>query len=77
MHFLRCLLVAIMLSQGLTGCSWLSATIADHLPTWAGGLPANAPPRPDDPRYAELKQKSDIVSDTPLSKNSDVSDPIH
>jgi hypothetical protein len=24
---------------------------ADHLPAWAGGLPADAPPRPDGPRY--------------------------
>jgi hypothetical protein len=32
----------------LAGCA--AATIADHMPTAAGGLPERAPPRPEMPR---------------------------
>src|SRR5581483_5280256 len=28
--------------------------VADHWPHWAGGLPADAPPRPGTPGYAEF-----------------------
>jgi len=34
----------------------LSTTITDMLPHWAGGLPPGAPPRPDDPAYAEFER---------------------
>lgn len=36
-----------------TGCSSISEFVADAMPHWAGGLPAEAPPRPSDPRYEE------------------------
>ena len=31
--------------------------MADSIPHWAGGLPADAPPRPADPKYAEYLEK--------------------
>jgi hypothetical protein len=35
----------------LAGCG---SFVADHWPHWAGGLPADAPPRPGTPGYAEF-----------------------
>lgn len=40
----------------LSGCSATSAFMADTMPTWMGGLPADAPPRPSDPRYPEYER---------------------
>lgn len=31
-----------------------SAYVADHWPHWAGGMPADVPPRPGQPGYAEF-----------------------
>ena len=45
-----------LVSQMLTGCAATSAFMADSMPTWAGGLPADAPPRPSDPRYPEYER---------------------
>jgi hypothetical protein len=49
-----------MLAATLSGCGVVRGMtvntgefFADHLPEWAGGLPADAPPRPGDPRYAK------------------------
>ncbi len=54
--------LTICIALGLGGCGILdeglhdvksrtSETIADFMPTWMGGLPKEAPPRPDDPKY--------------------------
>jgi hypothetical protein len=44
----------------LQGCgsvnTWLAENTADKMPAWAGGLPADAPPRPSDPRYPEFER---------------------
>jgi hypothetical protein len=42
----RAALVALALTAVLAGCA---STIADHLPSQAGGLPANAPERSIEP----------------------------
>ena len=45
-----------LVSLLLCGCAATSAFMADTLPVWAGGLPADAPPRPSDPRYPEYER---------------------
>jgi hypothetical protein len=49
------LLVAALVSSGLSGCGTINEKLAsgtgDYVPSWAGGLPANAPPRPGTPEY--------------------------
>jgi hypothetical protein len=49
------LLLAALLTSGLSGCGTINEKIAagagDYVPAWAGGLPANAPPRPGTPEY--------------------------
>jgi hypothetical protein len=53
----------------LSGCAATSSFVADTMPTWMGGLPADAPPRPSDPRYAEYEraQKAKEVKVSPAN----------
>lgn len=56
------LLLLVGLAAGLSGCGTvnekLSAGMGDYVPQWAGGLPADAPPRPGTPRYdAWMKER--------------------
>jgi hypothetical protein len=59
---LRSALVLAALAAGLSGCGTvnerLSAGMGDYVPQWAGGLPADAPPRPGTPQYdAWMKER--------------------
>lgn len=62
------LLLLVGLAAGLSGCGTvnekLSAGMGDYVPQWAGGLPADAPPRPGTPQYdawmKEREQKRQI-----------------
>ncbi|SEM34876.1 hypothetical protein [Bradyrhizobium sp. OK095] len=59
---LRSALTLVALAAGLSGCGTvnekLSAGMGDYVPQWAGGLPADAPPRPGTPQYdAYLKER--------------------
>jgi hypothetical protein len=51
------LLILLALAAGLSGCGTvnekLSAGMGDYVPQWAGGMPADAPPRPGTPQYEE------------------------
>lgn len=38
----------------LCGCSSFSSYVSDRWPTWAGGMPADVPPRPGAPGYEEF-----------------------
>ena len=50
-----------LLTCGLGGCGTISANLAasvsDPLPHWAGGLPADAPPRPGSAKYDEFMRE--------------------
>ena len=57
-----------LLAGGLSGCgsisSFMAGGMADLIPAWAGGLPADAPPRPGTPEYdAYLKKHEQPQSD--------------
>ena len=47
----------VLIASSLGGCGSISSFVAggmgDLIPAWAGGLPANAPPRPGTPGYDE------------------------
>lgn len=52
----------VLLASNLAGCGTvnekLSAGMGDYVPQWAGGLPADAPPRPGTPQYdAYMKER--------------------
>ena len=60
-HF-RSIVCLLALAAGLAGCGTvnekLSAGMGDYLPQWAGGLPADAPPRPGTLQYdAYMKER--------------------
>ncbi|MBH5368852.1 hypothetical protein [Bradyrhizobium glycinis] len=51
-----------LLAPNLAGCGTinekLSGGMGDYVPQWAGGLPADAPPRPGSPQYdAYMKER--------------------
>jgi hypothetical protein len=52
----RHIAVAILLSLGpvLGSCSGFAGSVADNWPHWAGGMPADVPPRPGAPGYNEF-----------------------
>ena len=58
----RSAVILVALAAGLSGCGTvnekLSAGMGDYVPQWAGGRPADAPPRPGTPQYdAYMKER--------------------
>ena len=58
----RSVLTLVALAAGLSGCGTvnekLSSGMGDYVPQWAGGLPADAPPRAGTPQYdAYMKER--------------------
>jgi hypothetical protein len=54
-------LAVSLLVCGLSGCGTinekLAAGLSDVLPAWAGGMPADAPPRPGTAKYDEFMRE--------------------
>jgi hypothetical protein len=46
--------IALCACLGLCSCGTFSSYVSDHWPTWAGGMPADVPPRPGAPGYQEF-----------------------
>ncbi|MCV0386503.1 MAG: hypothetical protein K5821_08715 [Nitrobacter sp.] len=68
------LLCALWIISSLGGCSsinsHLAAGMADGLPHWAGGLPADAPPRPGTAKYNEMIKQREREGQTPKADNT-------
>jgi len=58
---LSMLIVLALAECGLSGCGAINANLAaavsDYVPHWAGGLPADAPPRPGTAKYDEYMRE--------------------
>ncbi|MEA2837367.1 MAG: hypothetical protein QOD89_1917 [Bradyrhizobium sp.] len=58
---LSALVVLALVACGLCGCGTINANLAagisDYVPHWAGGLPADAPPRPGTAKYEEFMKE--------------------
>jgi len=58
---LPALLAAATLAGCLTGCASINekvgAGMGEYIPQWAGGLPADAPPRPGTAKYDEFMRE--------------------
>ena len=58
---LAIVLAAALLACGLGGCGTinekLAAGVSDAIPHWAGGMPADAPPRPGTAKYDEFMRE--------------------
>lgn len=46
--------IVLLIGLALGSCASFSATVSDHWPTWAGGMPKDVPPRPGTPGYDEF-----------------------
>jgi hypothetical protein len=68
------LLCALSIVGSLGGCgsinSHLSAGMGDMIPLWAGGLPADAPPRPGTAKYDEMMKQRELERQMPKAKDS-------
>ena len=81
------LAAAALLACGLSGCGTinekLAAGVSDAIPAWAGGLPADAPPRPGTAKYDEYmrdRERKRLEPAPPKDEtaNSNASlDPVH
>ena len=74
------ILIALTLAAcALGGCSTmnqkLSAGMADYIPTWAGGLPADAPPRQGTPEYDKFMQERERKRLMPAAERGDDAKP--
>ncbi len=49
--------VLLVLCVALPSAACSGGLVADHLPVWAGGEPADVPPRPGTPEYEAYRQK--------------------
>jgi hypothetical protein len=58
---LATLLALALTAFGLGGCGTINEKLADgladYMPQWLGGLPADAPPRPGTARYDEFMRE--------------------
>jgi hypothetical protein len=74
---LAILLVVALLAFGLSACGTinekLAAGVSDTLPTWAGGLPADAPPRPGTAKYEEFMRERERKRLEPAATNGEAS----
>lgn len=73
-------IVAVVLAGcTLTGCASinekLAAGMSDAIPQWAGGLPADAPPRPGTAKYDEFMRERERKRLLPAAERDDAARP--
>jgi hypothetical protein len=68
------LLTTALLACSLAGCSSinekLSSGMGDYIPQWAGGLPADAPPRPGTAKYDEYMRERERNRQLPADQRN-------
>ena len=68
-------LAVTLASCGLGGCGSinekLAAGVGDAIPQWAGGMPADAPPRPGTAKYDEFMQERERKRLQPAAERDD------
>lgn len=76
---LHSLLLLVGLAAGLSGCGTvnekLSAGMGDYVPQWAGGLPADAPPRPGTPQYDAWMKERQRLRQVPAAEREKAEQP--
>ena len=82
-------LACASLAGALSGCGTMnekmSAAMGDYIPQWAGGLPADAPPRPGTAKYDAYMQErerqrlmpADQRDPKPTKPDQSGLDPVH
>jgi hypothetical protein len=83
---LAILLAVALLGCGVSACGTinekLAAGLSDLIPQWAGGLPADAPPRPGTAKYEEFMKERERKRLEPApakddAAKSDTLEPVH
>jgi len=84
--------VIALLACSLSACGTINEKLAtglgDYVPQWAGGLPADAPPRPGSAKYEEFMRErerkrlepavaKDNAAKTNTATNAVTLDPVH
>jgi len=71
-HQLPTILALVLLGTSLAGCASIneraSAAMGDYIPQWAGGLPADAPPRPGTAKYDEWMKERERLRQLPADQ---------
>jgi hypothetical protein len=69
------LLSAAALACSLAGCASINEKVAsgmgEYIPQWAGGLPADAPPRPGTAKYDEFMKERERKRQQPAAERDD------
>ena len=75
-HQLALLFVVAIQACGLAGCRTINervaAGVSDVIPAWAGGLPADAPPRPGTMKYDEYMRERERKRLLPASERDEM-----
>ena len=73
------LFATALLAHDLAGCGTinekLSAGMGDYVPQWAGGLPADAPPRPGTAKYDEYMKERERKRLIPAAERGEETQP--
>lgn len=71
-HHIATIVALALAGLALAGCGTinekLSSGMGDYVPQWAGGLPADAPPRPGTAKYDEYMKERDRLRALPASE---------
>lgn len=72
LHQLLTCLAVLLLGSSLAGCASINekaaAAMGDYVPQWAGGLPADAPPRPGTAKYDEWMKERERLRQMPADQ---------
>jgi hypothetical protein len=72
---LAVVLAAALAACALSGCGTINEKLAagagDFIPAWAGGLPADAPPRPGTAKYDEFMKERERKRLMPAAERGD------
>jgi hypothetical protein len=88
LHHVPVVIVIAVMAGSLGGCGtisgWIAVGFEDYVPVWAGGPPANVPPRPGTAKYDEWMKERERQRLETAAKKDDTGkpdqasiDPIH
>ena len=58
----------LLIGAALAGCATTGSNPVADMPSWAGGLPAGAPPRPGTPEYSKWQAERAAEAARPKTK---------